>query len=409
MIRSTFKSRRQRNPNAPDEQRVNVPFFVKSGRNGIQRQPGQPFFTHSGSEVSVSKKDIQPSEKDPEKEKAAQAGQKKEIPVKEEEKKDKDHAVQKKSDHSPGKASSSISSRIESSSGKGNSLSHKTNMEMSRAFGMDFSSVRVHTDRESVFLNSELGAQAFTHGSDVYFNQGKYNPETASGKSLLAHELTHVFQQKEGIQEKRIQQKVVAQNVTTNDAITATVGKSRQEIIDAITDADADAIVLAQNAEDMMTAQLANAIAKAAVDPDAELILNEELGLSYNNPAHHGLIRQQIFRFKRVRETLLSGYLRYLALGINNVDLIGCSTGNCGPNFAFSCPGNRLIVLCQAFWDNPDQQSATVLHEPFHIWFHMAFHAATALLRADATCFESFALRASGRSAFASCDTHTAG
>ncbi|MDJ0509390.1 MAG: DUF4157 domain-containing protein [Crocosphaera sp.] len=40
-----------------------------------------------------------------------------------------------------------------------------------------------------------MGAQAFTHGNDVYFNSGKFNPGSSSGKELLAHELTHVVQQ----------------------------------------------------------------------------------------------------------------------------------------------------------------------------------------------------------------------
>jgi hypothetical protein len=408
MYTSTYQSRRQRNPPSKDEQLNRTPFFSKSIQNGIQKKKEQPFFQVSGNSMNFGKRAIQRMGADPEKDKMMGL-QKKEEPLKEEEKKNSATPVQAKQDGSSNTASPQVSAMIENNSGKGSVLPSKTLKEMNASFGTDFSHVRIHRDPDSENLSEALHAQAFTHGNDIYFNKGKYNPDGSEGKSLLAHELTHVVQQGAGIHEKKIQQKVFPQNVTTNDTITATVGKSRQEIIDAIADADADAIVLAQNAEDVMTAQLANAIAKSPVDPDAELILNEELGLSYNNTAHHGLIRQQIFRFRRVRETLQSGYLRYLALGINNVDLIGCSTGNCGPNFAFSCPGNRLIVLCQAFWDNPDQQSATVLHEPFHIWFHMAFHAATALRRADATCFESFALRSSGRSAFASCDTHTAG
>ena len=40
------------------------------------------------------------------------------------------------------------------------------------------------------------GSQAFTHGQDIYFNSGKYSPDTNEGKSLLAHELTHVVQQR---------------------------------------------------------------------------------------------------------------------------------------------------------------------------------------------------------------------
>lgn len=44
-------------------------------------------------------------------------------------------------------------------------------------------------------MNKELGAQAFTHGSDIYFNAWKYDPKSSSGKHLLAHELKHTVQQ----------------------------------------------------------------------------------------------------------------------------------------------------------------------------------------------------------------------
>jgi hypothetical protein len=288
-------------------------------------------------------------------------------------------------------------------------LPAKTLNEMSSSFGADFSNVRVHKDSESENLNQDLHAQAFTHGNDIYFNKGKYNPDSSEGKSLLAHELTHVVQQNGTVQRMGIQRKVIPQNVVTNDTMLNTIGLTRQQVIDTITDANADAIDLARTAEELLTTELANARKGDPVAADSELMLNEELGLSFNDPKHHGLIRQQIQRFKTVRETLESGYLRYLAIGINNVSLVGCSAGNCADNFAFSCPGNRLTVLCQAFWDEPAEQGGTILHEPFHIWFHMARHATNALRRADASCFESFALRASGRNAPASCSAHTAG
>jgi hypothetical protein len=44
-------------------------------------------------------------------------------------------------------------------------------------------------------MNMHLGARAFTHSNNIYFNNGEYNPESTNGKSLLAHELTHVVQQ----------------------------------------------------------------------------------------------------------------------------------------------------------------------------------------------------------------------
>jgi hypothetical protein len=47
-------------------------------------------------------------------------------------------------------------------------------------------------------LNQQLGAQAFTHGADVYMGAGKYAPGSSDGQRLLAHELTHVVQQGAG-------------------------------------------------------------------------------------------------------------------------------------------------------------------------------------------------------------------
>jgi len=92
-------------------------------------------------------------------------------------------------------ASARLSSRIQDSSGKGKPLPGKTRAEMESAIGTDFSGVNIHTDASAVQMNQELGAQAFTHGRDVYFNSGKYRPESSDGKKLLAHELTHVVQQ----------------------------------------------------------------------------------------------------------------------------------------------------------------------------------------------------------------------
>jgi len=108
-------------------------------------------------------------------------------------KQEEEEEVQAKSNNSA--AGSSLSGKLQSSRGSGQALPKKTQTEMSAAFGHDFSDVNIHTNSESAQMNQDLNAQAFTHGKDIYFNQGKYNPESTSGKHLLAHELTHVVQQ----------------------------------------------------------------------------------------------------------------------------------------------------------------------------------------------------------------------
>jgi len=92
--------------------------------------------------------------------------------------------------------SDDISQSIGSSRGSGASLDNSTRSFMSERFGADFSGVKIHTGSDSSRMNQELNARAFTTGSDIFFNEGQYQPGSDSGKHLLAHELTHTIQQK---------------------------------------------------------------------------------------------------------------------------------------------------------------------------------------------------------------------
>lgn len=66
---------------------------------------------------------------------------------------------------------------------------------MENAFATDFSSVRVHPESAQA---PEVGALAYTQGTDIHFAPGQFKPETSSGQQLLGHELAHVVQQQEG-------------------------------------------------------------------------------------------------------------------------------------------------------------------------------------------------------------------
>ena len=79
--------------------------------------------------------------------------------------------------------------------GPGRSLDEGTRGFMERRIGHDFSRVRIHNDAEASASAQRLDAEAYTIGTEIYFNQGHYNPESHAGKRLLAHELVHVVQQ----------------------------------------------------------------------------------------------------------------------------------------------------------------------------------------------------------------------
>lgn len=82
--------------------------------------------------------------------------------------------------------------------GHGDTLPPHTRAHMEHIIGADFSQVRLHTDERAAQMSENLQAHAFAHGHDVYFNAGKYQPQTPTGQRLLAHELTHVAQQSKG-------------------------------------------------------------------------------------------------------------------------------------------------------------------------------------------------------------------
>ncbi|MGN6539434.1 MAG: eCIS core domain-containing protein [Ginsengibacter sp.] len=108
---------------------------------------------------------------------------------------EKEEKLQKKSESTSLTTTQNIESRLSSSKGSGSPLPHDTRAQMESSFDADFSNVRIHNDSSAVQMSKDLNAHAFTHGSDVYFNSGKYDAYSNSGKRLLAHELTHTIQQ----------------------------------------------------------------------------------------------------------------------------------------------------------------------------------------------------------------------
>jgi Domain of unknown function (DUF4157) len=110
-----------------------------------------------------------------------------------------------------GQASPDLESAINQARGGGQSLDTGLQRSMGQAMGANFSRVRVHTDNRADQLNRSIQAKAFTTGQDVFFRQGAYQPGSRGGQELLAHELTHVVQQRQTIQTSS--QGVIQRNV----------------------------------------------------------------------------------------------------------------------------------------------------------------------------------------------------
>ena len=153
-------------------------------------------------------KEEEPVQKMEEEEAVQQKGEEEEAQTKPEEEEaqtkpeEEEEKVQKKGNGKS--ANPRIESTIKSTKGQGQKMDPSTQRTMEKGFGADFSDINIHTDSKAQETSHELGAQAFTTGNDIYFNEGKYNPNSKEGKHLLAHELTHTIQQT-GTIEKKIQ------------------------------------------------------------------------------------------------------------------------------------------------------------------------------------------------------------
>ena len=108
-----------------------------------------------------------------------------------------------------------VEQNIQQARGGGEGLNDNVRQPMEQAFGADFNGVKVHTGGQADTLNRSLNSRAFATGQDIFFKQGEYNPGSKQGQELLAHELTHVVQQKPNttLQRKKNESKNPAQKL----------------------------------------------------------------------------------------------------------------------------------------------------------------------------------------------------
>lgn len=104
------------------------------------------------------------------------------------------HIAQRRGDGVPA-VGAQTAGDIAATRGGGTPLPTGVRSFMEPRFGADFAGVRVHTDARAARAAAQLQAQAFTVGGDIFFGRGRFQPESADGRELIAHELTHTLQQ----------------------------------------------------------------------------------------------------------------------------------------------------------------------------------------------------------------------
>jgi hypothetical protein len=95
-----------------------------------------------------------------------------------------------------GRVHRDVEEAIAASRGRGRPLDGSAREAIGPRLGDSLADVRVHDDARAAALADAVSARAFTTGADIYFGHGQYRPGTAAGDRLIAHELTHVVQQR---------------------------------------------------------------------------------------------------------------------------------------------------------------------------------------------------------------------
>jgi len=177
----------------------------------LAESPRQSGWTHGGTQHAILRKGLDggPCESAADEEQARQSGQ-------EPEEQEPDTAMAKATAGTAPRGRLAVASLP--ARGRGSPLPAETRVFMESRFGHEFGSVCVHADSEADTLSRALSAEAFTVGTDVYFRAGRFQPTTAAGRHLLAHELAHVVQQRRGAVARHVQRFTLTGFPATEDA-----------------------------------------------------------------------------------------------------------------------------------------------------------------------------------------------
>lgn len=290
---------------------------------------------------------------------------------------------------------SSTESYISNLSG-GKALTHRERNFFEPRMGYDFSNVRIHTDSSASRSAGEINALAYTHGNNIVFAQNQYQPESADGTRLMAHELTHVVQQGNSVP-KKIQRAVGSVgNCTANANGAPAVPR------DALKTANDRAVLMSLGAAEVLTFE-ALTMQDPALGPstifvayhrrfgDPSQVHGAHGAMRFRNrfsgTLHNTLLQAQASEMMSLSDRLgrisrlLARNLHFKCADHGSVHLGDCTPTHCGPGDVLaSCPTSNHgfdIAVCSGFWGyNPDLQAVGQIHEASHMLFHFGDHDA---------------------------------
>jgi hypothetical protein len=296
--------------------------------------------------------------------------------------KEKEPAQAKHENNPTPRLTSGMAPQIRSLREGGVPLPSATRVFFEQRFGSDFHGVRVHSGPQASRAAKAVRAQAFTLGRDIVFGQGRYAPETSSGRRLIAHELSHVLQQRNGGHPPlRLQRLVRERFVSCRNPTPAIAAITGNNPVRTISDAAEDAIDLLDSViedldgtrEDILDGEPA---ALPTISHTTATSLRNRFGV---NPFNRRFWTRRgaesafvlIRRLRASRRLLNDGWLRFTCLGPARLNLRTCEGECCtGDTRAATCEGITRIWLCRPFWDDTGEDNAlTLLHEGFHIYY----------------------------------------
>ena len=230
----------------------------------------------------------------------------------------------------------------------GQALDTATRRSMESHFGRDFSSVRIHADNQATASAKAVRAQAYAYGNDIVFQADHYSPQTAAGRSLIAHELAHVVQQSTssgpvGIQRKPEPPKFGSCAAIGDPLADIKVENGRKQAINFVEVTIRD-------------------LKRSPSDPAASNTYRQALKTHFANPGDTD------------RATIRENYQGILSLLRNTTHIVCASTKadmeeckKATNPLGFVRPGEKTINLCPVFMDDSITCRAILLiHEAAH-------------------------------------------